>query len=172
MSSHCRRLSVGRVCAQPWPCTPGCMDLFCRIMKDTRRRKLRLLLRVPSSSTRIPSARARYFLLASQFQGIVLVRRLHHFAQALNVIWAVLILLASFRRGVVQIIVSLITFPILLVFFACIIRALSEIAISVLLVPSLLVKSAGVSGRGAVNSRDEDLAAYGVTSPGDAGTIV
>ncbi|CAN0332939.1 unnamed protein product [Pylaiella littoralis] len=107
-----------------------------------------------------------------KFQGIVLVRRLHHFAQALNVIWAVLFLLASFRRGVVQIIVSLITFPILLVFFACIIRALSEIAISVLLVPSLLVKSAGVSGRGAVNSRDEDLAAYGVTTPGDAGTIV
>lgn len=118
-----------------------------------------------------------YILLAPQFQGIVLVRRLHLFAQALNIVWAIFYLLASFRDGTVRvIIVALITFPILVVYFACIIRVLCEMAISVLLVPSLLAKPATGTGRETVNGVDADLAAYGVTvgatSRADAGTIV
>lgn len=102
---------------------------------------------------------------------------MHLFAQALNIVWAAFYLLASFQDGRARvIIVALVTSPILVVYFACLIRVMSEMAISLLLVPSFLAKPAGGSGRETVNGVDADLAAYGVTavatSRADAGTIV
>ncbi|CAM9972317.1 unnamed protein product, partial [Scytosiphon promiscuus] len=109
------------------------------------------------------------------FQGIFLTRKLHFVAQIFNILWCTLVLLDVFHRSdAAGIVVAIIVFPVLLIFNACIIRVLSELAVSVLLVPSLLVKQeAGGAGRAghAMNDADADLAAYGVTGD-DGGTVV
>ncbi|CAM9927726.1 unnamed protein product, partial [Ectocarpus fasciculatus] len=115
--------------------------------------------------------------LFSQFQGIVLARRLHFVGQVWNIVWSTLVLFGFFREGnALSIIVALIIYPIFVFYMACFLRLLSELSVSVLLLPSLLAKSQGQGGRGAVaepvGRGDADLAAYGVSGVDDSGTIV
>lgn len=85
-----------------------------------------------------------------------------------------LFLLEVFRNGSAgAIIAGLIVYPIFMIYFACMIRVLSEMALSVLLIPSLLAKTnAGTraGGQSANGGNNADLAAYGVSD--DGGTIV
>ncbi|CAB1119617.1 unnamed protein product [Ectocarpus sp. CCAP 1310/34] len=111
------------------------------------------------------------------FQGIVLARRLHYVAQVWNVVWSTLVLSTVFREGnPLAIIVAIIIYPIFVFYMACFLRLMSELTVSVLLLPSLLAKSQGNGGRGAVAEPvgvgDADLAAYGVSGVDGAGTIV
>lgn len=102
---------------------------------------------------------------------------MHFLAQILNIVWSTLFLLNVFRYGHVgQIIFAIVLYPILIFWFACMIRCLSELAISVLLLPSLLAKGprtgAAGGGHSANGGVDADLAAYGVGISNDASTVV
>eukprot|EP00903_Cladosiphon_okamuranus_P014739 g13657.t1 len=122
----------------------------------------------------------RQIFVMNQFQGLSLVPKLHFLAQVLNVVWNTLLLLEAFRYGdAEEIIAAVIVYPIFMIYFACIVRVLSEIAISVLLVPGLLAKANAGPGAAAaaavqsINAGDNaDLAAYGVHVSDDGGTIV
>lgn len=126
-----------------------------------------------------PSALCLFLFPAppQQFQGLFLVHKLHFIGQVLNVVWNTLFLLEAFRYGDAEkIIAAIIVYPIFMIYFACMIRVLSEIAVSVLLVPGLLAKANGgtgaAAGRSVYGGDNSDLAAYGVHVSDDGGTIV
>lgn len=109
-----------------------------------------------------------------------MVHKLHFLAQVLSVVWCTLFLLHVFRYGdAAQIVAAIVVYPILVFYFACMIRVLSEMAVSVLLIPSLLAETAAgagaaaaAGGQAANGGNDADLAAYGVHVSDDGGTIV
>lgn len=103
---------------------------------------------------------------------------MHFFGQVLNIVVSTVALLSTLAKGNSQeIIFGIVAYPIFMLFFACMIRVVSEVAISVLLVPSLLAKvnsGNGAAGGQSVNGGDNnaDLTAYGVGISDDGGTIV